>query len=47
MPRLRHFALVVSDLEKAAKFYESVFELKRVGQELSISPRPSTSAMAL
>ena len=33
MPRLRHFALVVSDLEKAAKFYETVFELKRVGQE--------------
>src|SRR6478672_507849 len=33
MPRLRHFALVVPDLEKAANFYETVFELKRVGQE--------------
>ncbi len=33
MAQLRHFALVVRDLEKSAKFYESVFELKRVGQE--------------
>jgi predicted enzyme related to lactoylglutathione lyase len=33
MPRLRHFAIVVSDLEKSANFYESVFDLKRVGQE--------------
>ena len=33
MARLRHFALVVRDLEKSAKFYESVFDLKRVGQE--------------
>ena len=33
MPRLRHFAIVVSDLEKSAKFYEGVFDLKRVGQE--------------
>ena len=33
MPRLRHFAIVVRDLEKSAKFYESVFDLKRVGQE--------------
>jgi lactoylglutathione lyase len=33
MARLRHFAIVVRDLEKAAKFYEDVFELKRVGQE--------------
>jgi predicted enzyme related to lactoylglutathione lyase len=33
MPRLRHFAIVVSDLERSAKFYEEVFELKRVGQE--------------
>jgi len=31
--RLRHFAVVVGDLEKSAKFYESVFGLKRVGQE--------------
>jgi catechol 2,3-dioxygenase-like lactoylglutathione lyase family enzyme len=31
--RLRHFAVVVKDLEKSAKFYESVFGLKRVGQE--------------
>ncbi|MEJ0068797.1 MAG: VOC family protein [Pseudomonadota bacterium] len=34
MARLRHFAIVVRDLEKAAHFYESVFELKRVGQEV-------------
>ena len=31
--RLRHFAVVVGDLEKSAKFYEGVFGLKRVGQE--------------
>ena len=31
--RLRHFAVVVRDLEKAAKFYEGVFGLKRVGEE--------------
>ena len=34
MARLRHFAIVVRDLEKAAAFYESVFDLKRVGQEV-------------
>lgn len=33
MARLRHFAICVSDLEKAAKFYEEVFELKRHGRE--------------
>ena len=33
MARLRHFAIVVGDLEKSAKFYENVFDLKRVGQE--------------
>ncbi len=33
MAQLRHFAIVVPDLEKAAKFYETVFDLKRVGQE--------------
>jgi len=32
--RLRHFAIVVRDLEKAAAFYEGVFDLKRVGQEV-------------
>jgi catechol 2,3-dioxygenase-like lactoylglutathione lyase family enzyme len=31
--KLRHFAVVVRDLEKSAKFYEGVFGLKRVGQE--------------
>jgi len=31
--QLRHFAVVVRDLEKAAKFYEGVFGLERVGQE--------------
>ena len=33
MARLRHFAICVSDLEASARFYESVFELKRVGSE--------------
>jgi predicted enzyme related to lactoylglutathione lyase len=33
MARLRHFAVCVRDLEKAAKFYETVFDLKRVGRE--------------
>ena len=33
MARLRHFAVCVKELEKAAHFYESVFELKRVGRE--------------
>ena len=33
MARLRHFAIVVRDLEKSARFYEQVFDLKRVGQE--------------
>ena len=31
--RLRHFAVVVKDLQKAARFYEGVFGLKRVGEE--------------
>ena len=30
MAKLRHIAIQVPDLEKAAAFYESVFELKRV-----------------
>ena len=33
MARLRHFAVCVKDLDKAAKFYENVFELKRIGRE--------------
>src|SRR5437867_3035559 len=33
MARLRHIAVCVRDLEKAAKFYEDVFELRRVGRE--------------
>ena len=33
MARLRHFAIVVRDLDKSARFYETVFELKRVGRE--------------
>ena len=33
MARLRHFAVCVNDLEKAAKFYETVFELKRIDRE--------------
>jgi catechol 2,3-dioxygenase-like lactoylglutathione lyase family enzyme len=31
--RLRHFAVVVKDLQKAARFYEGAFGLKRVGEE--------------
>lgn len=33
MARLRHFAVCVRDLEKAAKFYHDVFDLKEVGRE--------------
>lgn len=33
MGRLRHFAVVVRDLEKSAQFYENVFGLKRVGRD--------------
>ena len=33
MARLRHFAVCVKDLEKAAAFYETVFELTRAGRE--------------
>lgn len=32
MSKLRHIAMQVPDLEKAAKFYEEVFELKRVNE---------------
>ena len=30
MAKLRHIAMQVPDLEKAARFYEETFELKRV-----------------
>lgn len=33
MAKLRHIAVVVKDLEKAAQFYENVFDLKRVGRD--------------
>ena len=33
MAKLRHIAVVVKDLERAAAFYEKVFDLKRVGEE--------------
>jgi catechol 2,3-dioxygenase-like lactoylglutathione lyase family enzyme len=33
MAKLRHIAVVVKDLERAARFYEEVFDLKRVGEE--------------
>jgi predicted enzyme related to lactoylglutathione lyase len=33
MARLRHFAVCVNDLDKAAKFYETVFDLKRIDRE--------------
>ena len=32
MAKLRHVAMQVPDLEKAAQFYENVFELERVAQ---------------
>ena len=33
MARLRHFAVCVKDLDKAAEFYSNVFEFKRIGRE--------------
>ena len=33
MARLRHFAVCVRDLEKSAKFYHDVFDLKEVGRD--------------
>src|SRR6185295_11426727 len=33
MARLRHFAVCVKDLDKAAEFYAKVFDLERVGRE--------------
>jgi predicted enzyme related to lactoylglutathione lyase len=33
MAKLRHIAVVVKDLEKAAAFYQKVFDLQRVGEE--------------
>ncbi|HEY2535287.1 MAG TPA: VOC family protein [Xanthobacteraceae bacterium] len=33
MARLRHFAVCVNDLDRAAKFYETVFDLKRIDRE--------------
>jgi predicted enzyme related to lactoylglutathione lyase len=33
MAKLRHFAICVRDLEKAATFYEQAFGLARVGRE--------------
>ena len=32
MSKLRHIAMQVPDLEEAANFYESVFEMERVGE---------------
>lgn len=33
MAQLRHIAVVVKDLERAAQFYENVFDMKRVGRD--------------
>jgi catechol 2,3-dioxygenase-like lactoylglutathione lyase family enzyme len=33
MARLRHIAVCVKDLDKAAEFYAKVFEFKRIGRE--------------
>ena len=35
MSKLRHIAMQVPDLEKAAKFYQSVFEMERVHEAIS------------
>ena len=32
MAKLRHLAIACDDVEKTAKFYEEVFEMKRVGE---------------
>jgi catechol 2,3-dioxygenase-like lactoylglutathione lyase family enzyme len=32
MPRIQHIALSVPDPDKAARFYETAFNLKRVGE---------------
>jgi predicted enzyme related to lactoylglutathione lyase len=33
MARLRHIAVVVKDLDRAAEFYSQVFEFKKIGRE--------------
>ena len=33
MARLRHIAVCVKDLDKAAEFYANVFEFKKIGRE--------------
>jgi catechol 2,3-dioxygenase-like lactoylglutathione lyase family enzyme len=33
MAKLRHIALCVQDIDRAAAFYERVFDMKRVGRE--------------
>ena len=33
MARLRHIAVVVKDLDKAAEFYSQVFEFKKIARE--------------
>jgi catechol 2,3-dioxygenase-like lactoylglutathione lyase family enzyme len=33
MARLRHIAVCVKDLDKAAEFYSTVFDFKRIGRE--------------
>ena len=33
MARLRHIAVCVKDLDKAAEFYSTVFEFKKIGRE--------------
>jgi predicted enzyme related to lactoylglutathione lyase len=42
MARLRHIALVVKDIDKAAGFYSQVFEFKSSPAGTSKSARPST-----
>ena len=35
MPKLRHIAITVPDTEAAAKFYEEIFDMKRVRELLT------------
>ena len=55
MGKIRHIAIQVPDLEKAAAFYEGVFDLKRVSQvdsadrqrDLALRRRDESDAAAL
>ena len=45
MARLRHIAVCVKDLDKAAEFYSKVFEFKKIGREdLAADPLESKTS---